>query len=243
VYIQRADHDFTVHYLSSLMTVFLSGFCRGGNERLSVWRFMAVRTGQLVIVSAFLFLAGCAAFAPPMVPTAVRTLVIEPEENLPDVPVADFNVIGRVSVRNAQQSFSGNVHWQHTQFEDTILLLSPLGQAVAEIKKNDEVVSLVTAKEEAFYARDVEELTDEILGWRLPLSGLQYWIQGTYSPASVAIVELDEEDRIVAIRQDGWRIIYVRYFAAQSGQTVVRPRVIELQFDALKIRMAVDNWI
>jgi outer membrane lipoprotein LolB len=75
------------------------------------------------------------------------------------------------------------------------------------------------------------------------LSGLQYWIQGTYSPTSVAIVELDEEDRVVAIRQDGWRIIYVRYFAAQPGQTVVRPRVIELQFDALKIRMAVDNWI
>jgi len=225
------------------MIVFLSGFCRGGIERLSIWRFVAVRTGRLVIVSVFLFLAGCAALAPPMVPTAVRTLVIEPEENLLDVPVADFNVIGRVSVRNVQQSFSGNVHWQHTQFEDIILLLSPLGQAVAEIRKNDDVVSLVTAREEAFYARDVEELTDEILGWRLPLSGLQYWIQGAYSPASAAIVELDEEDRIVAIRQDGWRIIYVRYFAGQSGQTVVRPRVIELQFDALKIRMVVDNWI
>jgi outer membrane lipoprotein LolB len=225
------------------MTVFLSGFCRGWIERMSIWRFIAVRTGQLAIVSVFLFLAGCAALAPPIVPTTVRTLVIEPGENLLDVPVADFNVIGRVSVRNAQQSFSGNVHWQHTRFEDIILLLSPLGQAVAEIRKNDDVVSLVTAKEEAFYARDVEELTDEILGWRLPLSGLQYWIQGTYSPASVAIVELDEEDRIVAIRQDGWQIIYVRYFAGQPGQAVVRPRVIELQFDALKIRMAVDNWI
>lgn len=225
------------------MIVFLSGFCRGGVERLSIRCLRVVRTGQLTIVSLFLFLAGCAALAPPMVPATVRTLIIEPAENLRDVPVVDFTVIGRVSVRSAEQSFSGNVHWQHTQFEDTILLLSPLGQAVAEIKKNDDVVSLVTAKEEAFYARDVEELTDEILGWRLPLSGLQYWIQGTYSPVSAAVVELDEDDRIVAIRQDGWQIIYVRYFAGQPGEAVVRPRVIELQFDALKIRMAVDNWI
>lgn len=225
------------------MTVFLSGRCRDGAERLSIWCLVAMKAGQLIIVSVFLFLTGCAVLAPPMAPATVRTLVVEPAENLLNVPVADFNVIGRVSVRSTDQSFSGNVHWQHTQFEDIILLLSPLGQAVAEIRKNDDVVSLVTAKEEAFYARDVEELTSEVLGWRLPLSGLQYWIQGTYSPASSAVVELDEEDRIVAIRQDGWQIIYVRYFTDQPKEAVVRPRVIELQFDALKIRMAVDNWI
>jgi len=224
------------------MTVLLCGCCRKGVGWLSIWCFIVLKTGRLTIVPFFLLLAGCAVFAPPMVPATVRTLVIEPAKNLQDVPVADFNVMGRVSVRSAEQSFSGNVHWQHTQFEDTILLLSPLGQAVAEIRKNDDVVSLITAKEEAFYARDVEELTSEVLGWRLPLSGLQYWIQGAYSPVSAAVVEFDEEDRIVAIRQDGWQIIYVRYFADQ-GEVAVRPRVIELQFDALKIRMAVDNWI
>lgn len=196
-----------------------------------------------MVIPVFLFVTGCATLAPPIAATAVRTIVIEPVTDLLDAPAADFNIIGRVSVRNTQHSFSGNVHWQHMQTEDTILLLSPLGQAVAEIRKNADGVSLVTAKAEAFYARDVEELTDEILGWRLPLNGLQHWIQGKHSPASVAIIELDDEDRIVVIRQDGWQIIYVRYFADQPEQTAVRPRIIELQFDALKIRMVVDNWI
>ena len=100
--------------------------------------------------------------------------------------------------------------------------------------------SLVTSKQETFRARDVEALTVEILGWRLPLDGLQYWIRGEYSPLSAASVDLDSEDRIVAIRQDGWEINYLRYFsdvAKLSTQVVERPRVIKLQFEDLSIRL------
>ncbi len=225
------------------MAVFLSGYFPFGVAWLAAWHSVAVKVGRLMIIPVFLFVAGCAILAPPMAATAVRTVVIEPVIGQLDVPAADFHVIGRVSVRNTQHSFSGNVHWQHMQDEDILLLLSPLGQAVAEIRKDADGVSLVTAKEEAFYARNVEELTDEILGWCLPLNGLQYWIQGAHSPVSVAVIELDDEDRIVAIRQDGWQIVYVRYFVDQSEQTAVRPRIIELQLDALKIRMVVDDWI
>jgi outer membrane lipoprotein LolB len=52
---------------------------------------------------------------------------------------------------------------------DEILLFTPLGQAVAEITKDQEGVRLITSKLEAFYADDVESLTEEMLGWRLPL--------------------------------------------------------------------------
>lgn len=195
------------------------------------------------VVFCFFWLVGCAALEPVTAPTSVRTVTIDPVTDRHDVPAADFNVVGRVSVRNARESFSGGVRWQHTQTQDNLLLLSPLGQAVAEINKNVEVVSLVTAKQEAFYASTVEELTTDILGWQLPLNGLQYWIQGEHYPASVATLELNEDDRIVAIRQDGWLVQYMRYFTDSTDDAVVRPRIIELRFDALKIRMVVDNWL
>lgn len=189
-------------------------------------------------------LASCAALEtqPGIV---ARTVVFEPVKDLSDAVVADFELLGRVAVRNEQQRFSGNVRWQHTLLEDTILLLSPLGQAVAEIKKNDNGVQLVTSKQETFHARDVEELTVEILGWRLPLGGLQYWIQGLYSPFSTASVDLDGDDQIISIRQDGWEILFTHYAADlnRSGKTQLRPRIIELKFDDLNIRMVVDNWI
>jgi len=189
-----------------------------------------------------LLLTGCATLAPTTAPTTVKTLIVEPSPEPNNQATHDFRVMGRVSVRNTQDHFSGNVHWQHTGPEDHILLLSPLGQTVAEIWSNRDQASLLTTKQEEFHARNVEDLTEEILGWRLPLNGLQYWIQGTHSPVSTAKIELDSDDRIVAIHQDGWQILYVRYFAAQSGQNIIRPRIIELQYDDLKIRMVVDNW-
>ncbi|MCB1986473.1 MAG: outer membrane lipoprotein LolB [Burkholderiales bacterium] len=192
-------------------------------------------------------LASCATLK--MEPGVVaRTVIFEPTADLRNAMAEDFELLGRVAVRNEQQRFSGNVHWQHTRLEDTILLLSPLGQAVAEIKKNDNGVSLVTSKQEAFHARDVEELTLEILGWRLPLDGLQYWIQGLYSPLSTAAVDLDSDDRVISIRQDGWEILFTRYTAAytdqpgEPGETQMRPRIIELKFEDLGIRMVIDNW-
>ena len=190
-------------------------------------------------------LAGCATLqTQPNV--VVRTVVFEPVTGLRDPAAADFKLLGRVAVRNAQQRFSGNVHWQHTRLEDTILLLTPLGQAVAEIERSDNGVSLVTSKQETFHARDVEELTVEILGWPLPLDGLQYWIQGLFSPLSTASVDFDSDDRIISIRQDGWEILFTRYTVQsidQSGKTRLRPKIVELRFDDLNIRMVIDNWV
>lgn len=210
--------------------------------RSLIHRFVAARC-SLLIVLILQWLAGCAVFEPTVAPTTVKTIVIEPDTTLPDAAAEDFTVMGRVSVRNAQHSFTGNVHWQHTNPEDSILLLSPLGQAVAEIRRNNHAVSLITAKQEEFHARNVEDLTSEILGWQLPLNGLQYWIQGLNAPTTTAVIELDDMNRFVAIRQDGWHILYVRYFTEQSGSEKTRPRIIELQYDDLKIRLVVDNWI
>ncbi len=190
-------------------------------------------------------LAGCATLTTPTV-TVVRTVLIAPAINLENTRAVDFEAIGRVSVRNDRQRFSANVHWRHDGVEDTIILMSPLGQAIAEIKRDDVSASLVTSKQETFHARDVEALTIEILGWRLPLDGLQYWVRGENSPLSPASVDLDSEDRIVAIRQDGWEIDYLRYYddvAKLTAAVVERPRVIQLQFEDLNLRLVIDNWI
>ena len=101
-------------------------------------------------------------------------------------------------------------------------------------------VRLTTSEQEEFYAADVESLTEDVLGWRIPLAGLQYWAQGTHSPRTLAMKDLDENDRVVAIRQDGWIINYLSYTALPEQKE--RPRVLTLSFEALQIRLVVDNW-
>ncbi len=185
--------------------------------------------------------SGCV--APPVIQTTVVTTVFtEPILGAGNTASKDFNLQGRVSIRNERQRFSSSVRWQHMGVFDEILLLSPLGQAVARIQQDHNGARLTTSEKRIYYAADVENLTEKFLGWRLPLNGLQYWIQGTHSPATSSVKDLDKEDRVVAIRQDGWQVFYNEYFSAQQTK-IVRPKKLELNYKDLKIKLVVDNWI
>jgi outer membrane lipoprotein LolB len=129
---------------------------------------------------------------------------------------------------------------KHSKLIDEVLLLSPLGQVIARILRDHEGGRLTTSEQQEFYASDVESLTEDILGWRIPLAGLKYWALGTHSPLTIAMKDLDENGRVVAIRQDGWIISYLSYTAMQSAQKQ-RPRVLTLNHETLKIRLVVNN--
>ena len=172
---------------------------------------------------------------------AVTTIQTQPVAGAHNTVAPDFNILGRIAIQDENQSFSGSFRWQHLAASDEILLFTPLGQAVAEISKDHEGVRLITSKLEAFYANDVESLTEEILGWRLPLNGLQFWIQGMHSPANASQKDFDNKNQIIAIRQDGWHIHYQGFTAAQPN-TAALPRVLNLVYQKLKIRLVVDDW-
>ncbi|SCY17807.1 lipoprotein insertase outer membrane protein LolB [Nitrosospira sp. Nsp13] len=178
--------------------------------------------------------------------TAVSTIVIEPMTGTVEAKPAAFRLIGRVSVTGGKDSFSGGVQWHHVDTSDEILLLSPLGQAVAQIQRNPEGVYLTTSEQETFYAFDVETLTERVLGWRLPLMGLQYWVQSVNSPATVAEVDRDIDGTIVAMRQDGWEISYLSHFPVPETQTkqaqAARPKLLMLKRPGLQIKLMVDSW-
>lgn len=198
----------------------------------------------ILIHCIFIFplLSGCITTPQTTADTAVKTVLIEPVASAQVIPsAADFNLLGRISIQDQNQRLSGSFRWQHLAISDEILLFTPLGQAVAEITKDQEGVRLINSKLEAFYADDVESLTEEVLGWRLPLNGLQYWIQGTHSPTTVAEKDLDNKDQVVAIRQDGWKIYYSSYMPVQLNQ-IPRPRVLDLIYTNLRIRLVIDDW-
>jgi outer membrane lipoprotein LolB len=159
-----------------------------------------------------------------------------------------FRLAGRASVDSEDGDFSGGVQWHHAGAGDEILLLSPLGQAVARIRQDSAGVSLTTASDETFHAPDAETLTQEVLGWRLPLTGLLYWVQGVHAPVSAAEVDSDAQGTVVAIRQDGWEIDYMRYFPAAEAQdgkarlSSARPKLLVLRRPGLRMKLVIDSW-
>ena len=192
-----------------------------------------------VLALLFPLIAGCATVA--IKPVGVSTIVTEPVAISENVSLANFSFTGRISVQDEKQRFSGGVRWHHAGLSDEIFLLSPLGQVMVQIMQDNEGARLTTSEQKVFSAPDIEILTEEVLGWRIPVAGLRYWVRGEHFPATVAVKHLDSKGRTVVIDQDGWEIIFVNYFSAQSTHTT-RPRVLALNYEALKIKLVVDQW-
>jgi outer membrane lipoprotein LolB len=192
-----------------------------------------------MILFLFPFLVSCAALNNKN--AVINTSLIESSIIKDGARPANFGLIGRVSVRDERQGFSGGIHWQHTDMGDEILLLSPLGQVVAQIQSGAGGVSLTTSEKKVYHAASMEHLTEQVLGWYLPLEGLQYWIQSMNSPTTAASLDRDSDGRVVTIRQDGWEIAYASYFPSVQFQ-IERPKVLMLNRGDLRIRLVIDQW-
>jgi outer membrane lipoprotein LolB len=149
-------------------------------------------------------------------------------------PPGGFELSGRVAVRNAKDSGSARIFWRHSSDADEMLITSPVGQTLARIRREGGVYRLQTGDRKEYSAPDAETLTEEALGWRLPLSGLSDWVQGRPSPDRPAEVT-GRAGEGLDIRQDGWRVAYEEF---KEG----RPSRMRLSREGIEIRLVVDQW-
>jgi len=145
-----------------------------------------------------------------------------------------FELQGRVAVRYGSDGASGRVSWRHAPDSDEMLITSFLGQGVARIRrKGGEVELFADGKEHR--APDAETLTEQVLGWRLPLTGLPDWVQGRPAPGGAGEVRRDAGNRVVGFVQDDWKVEYQEF----EGE---RPSRLRLTRPNLEIRLIVDQW-
>lgn len=177
------------------------------------------RTLAALGLSAWL-LQGCAVLPPAAPPAGM---------------LQSFALQGRVSVKYDEESLSGRLDWQAGAAADEVLLSTPLGQGIASIRRDPAGVRLSRPDRPAVAAENVEALTEAELGFRLPLSGLRYWVQASPDPARASEVRRNAAGGVERILQDGWQIDYLQY---QDG----RPRKIQVTREGLEIRLVIDAW-
>jgi outer membrane lipoprotein LolB len=133
----------------------------------------------------------------------------------------EFDLLGRISARYRDDGFTGNVTWRHAATGDEMLITTPLGQGVARIVRQGDAVELKTAEGKEFRAGDSEELTERVLGFRLPIEGLANWVQGKPSPA---------------LESRGWKVEYLQ----RDEQN--RPRLMRMTYQGVEVRFAISEW-
>jgi outer membrane lipoprotein LolB len=153
----------------------------------------------------------------------------------PQQPSSDgFELTGRVAVRYGQESATGRVQWQHSVAADDLLITTPIGQGIARIVRGPEGVRLETSDGRVYNAPDAETLTQQVLGWRLPLAGLPDWLRARARAGSPADIQPGEGGRPFALRQDGWQVDYEEY----AGN---RPARVRLVHPNVEIRLVVES--
>ncbi|MBE0613346.1 MAG: outer membrane lipoprotein LolB [Burkholderiales bacterium] len=152
-------------------------------------------------------------------------------------PGERFNLSGRVSVKYGSEAVSGNFGWQHDSTSDDLLISTPLGQGVARIVRADGVVSLTTSDQKVYQASDVESLTEQVLGWRLPLAGLPDWVRGRAAAGTPAQTRTDGSDRLAELRQSGWLVEFLGYDSSNGF-----PKRLTLSRADVEIRLLIDQW-
>jgi len=188
-------------------------------------------------LTLFLMLSACSVVQPRPQPSSS---VAVHEQHLADVAhIRQFAIHGRVGVQTNPRGFSGSMQWQHALTGDQIQLFSPLGGQVAQISTTAHGVELVTSDGKSYQAADAEKLTQQTLGWSLPMHGLPDWVVGRPASGTVKDASWDTMGRLTMLQQDGWDIEYADYINVDGHQLPTR---ISLRSPQLNLKLIVENW-
>lgn len=146
----------------------------------------------------------------------------------------EFELSGRIAVKYRDEASSGNLAWRHRAGGDELLITSALGQGIARIVREGGEVTLTTPEAREYRAADAESLTEQVLGFRLPLAGLADWVRARPAPGP-AQTRRDADGRLAELEQSGWRIEYLDY----AGN---RPARLRLTYPGLELRLAISEW-
>ena len=183
--------------------------------------------GRTALLCGLLLLSACA--AAPRAPLAV-----DPAQ------VSAFDLTGRVNVRVENKGYPGRIRWQHAPGADEVWLYSPVGSTVARMRQDASGALLVTSDGRQYKADDMKLLAREVLGWNLPIDGLQYWVRGLPWPSlDRAREEYDADGRPKSLIQGGWEVAYLDWSPAGVAGL---PSKLDVAGEGLRLRLVIEKW-
>jgi len=147
---------------------------------------------------------------------------------------------GRIGIQTDKEGVTATLHWAQVGDRYQLRFIAPLSQGTYELRGNQQQVTLLTAKNERFIAKDPEQLLLDNIGWKIPLNGLNYWVRGLPEPgADIDNLVKDDKGRIKDMEQSGWRISILRYTKVNEFEL---PGKLFLQNDRFKLRLVIQGW-
>lgn len=161
-----------------------------------------------------LLLAACAELPPP----SEAALGLGP-------PLQRFIAEGRISLRQGEQRDHLRFRWEHAPRSDAVLLMSPLGQGLAELTRDAAGARLKQPNQATIAADTLPQLVQRVLGAPLPLEAMAEWLRGARAARSGDV--------------DGWRVLISETTAFRQHRLL---RVMEARREDVELKLVVDEW-
>lgn len=126
---------------------------------------------------------------------------------------------GKIAVRYDHKAETANINWQQQGQNYNIRLFGPLGLGAVTFQGGPNHIELIDNKGQIHTANSAENLSQQILGYPLPIENLIYWLKG-----------------IKTKHYYGWKISYLAYYP--NGL----PKLMEAHQKDIYIRIFIDKW-
>jgi len=115
--------------------------------------------------------------------------------------------------------------WEHAPGSDVVLLMSPLGQGLAELARDGAGARLTQPNQPMIAADTLPQLAQRVFGAPLPLEAMADWLRGAQPALSGEI--------------DGWHVIISDTSAFRQSRLL---RVMEASREDVEFKLIVDDW-
>lgn len=152
-----------------------------------------------------------------------------------------FGLNGRVAIAVGNQGFNAGLRWMQSAAVTRLTLTGPLGAGGVEVTADAGDLSVVTSNGKRLGNAAARRQLEDKLGFEPPLASLRYWVLGVPDPdpSKPAAVQLDSQQRLTQLTQDGWQIDYTAYMPVGAEWL---PRLLTLRRQDVRVRMVVDEW-
>ena len=150
-----------------------------------------------------------------------------------------WDLKGRISLKNAEDGYSGALDWKQKGDELDFRFRGPLGVGGFRIIGDPELILITTSKGAEYEVRNAELDLEYQFGWKIPVHSMRFWVIGVPDPSLAFDAVIDEDGRATLLDQQDWQIEYKSY---RRYDGLVLPRRIEMRNADVRIRLAVDRW-
>ncbi|CAN4273873.1 LolB Outer membrane lipoprotein involved in outer membrane biogenesis [Methylophilaceae bacterium] len=197
----------------------------------------SIRAFMLLCLLAIL--AACSNL-PTQAPTTTPASLSLHQQHLASLSrIQRFELKGRLGVQADGKGYSASILWQHDTEQDDIRIYSPLGGQLARIQKTANGIRLEDAQGQVSVGKDAESLTQALLGWRLPLTGLADWALGRPANSAMASLTWDEAGHTLSLNEADWDIAYQHY---QASPEAFLPHKLTLINTRVQLKLIVEKW-